>query len=277
MPELPEVQALAERLHESGAGATLAAVQPLQFSALKTVAPDPSSLAGRVLQAVTRRGKLLVCSFDGPRLVVHLSQGGRVTLEDPARATRPRGAVLRLVLVDRPSVLVTEHGTERKAAWWVLARDDDGPLARLGPEPASEAFATLVRTGQDRRRVHTVLRDQRTVAGLGRGYTDDALHRAGISPYASLASLRPEQRQRLLDAISDVLAAGLAAERRREGGLPPRLGDHWVVHRRWGQPCPTCGDGLRRVSYERYEVTYCPACQTGGTVLADRRLSRLLK
>jgi formamidopyrimidine-DNA glycosylase len=226
---------------------------------------------------VGRRGKYLVWSLGGPRLLIHLSQGGRVDLEDPPRTSRPRNGVVRVGVAGRPSVLVKEFGTERKAAWWVLAEGDEGPLARLGPEAGSPAFAELIRTGDDRRRVHTILRDQRTVAGTGRGYTDDALHRARLSPYATLASLEADQRERLVAAVEHVLADGLAAERRRTGGLPAKVGDHWVVHNRTGQPCPACGDTLRRVSYESHEVTYCPACQTGGRVLADRRLSRLLK
>ncbi|HEV2766537.1 MAG TPA: DNA-formamidopyrimidine glycosylase family protein [Acidimicrobiales bacterium] len=277
MPELPEMQALAERLHAAVAGGQLQGLQPLSFSALKTVVPDPASLVGRTVEEVGRRGKYLVCSLGGPRILIHLSQGGRVDLEDPPKTTRPRNGVLRVSVAGRPSVLVKEFGTERKAAWWVLAEGDDGPLARLGPEVGSPAFAELVRTGDDTRRVHTILRDQRTVAGTGRGYTDDALHRAGLSPYATLASLDAEQRRRLVGAVEEVLVEGLQAERRRHGGLPAKVGDHWVVHGRAGQPCPACGDTLRRVSYESYEVTYCPACQTGGRVLADRRLSRLLK
>jgi formamidopyrimidine-DNA glycosylase len=277
VPELPEMQALAERLHATVAGARIQGLQPLSFSALKTVVPDPASLVGRTVDEVGRRGKYLVWSLGGPRLLIHLSQGGRVDLEDPPRTSRPRNGVVRVSVVGRPSVLVKEFGTERKAAWWVLAEGDEGPLARLGPDAGSPAFAELVRTGDDRRRVHTILRDQRTVAGTGRGYTDDALHRAKLSPYATLASLDAVQRERLVAAVDHVLAEGLAAERRRTGGLPAKVGDHWVVHGRTGQPCPTCGDTLRRVSYESHEVTYCPACQTGGRVLADRRLSRLLK
>jgi formamidopyrimidine-DNA glycosylase len=131
--------------------------------------------------------------------------------------------------------------------------------------------------GDDGRRVHTILRDQRTVAGLGRGYSDDVLHRAKLSPYAVLGQLDTEQRRELLDAIRTVLADALEAERRRTGGLPTKIGDHFTVHNRYGTPCPVCGDDLRRVSYESHEVAYCPRCQTGGKVLADRRLSRLLR
>jgi formamidopyrimidine-DNA glycosylase len=176
-----------------------------------------------------------------------------------------------------PAVLLKEFGTERKAGWWVLSPDDPGPMEGLGPEPDSAEFAALIRTGQDTRRVHTMLRDQRTVAGLGRGYTDDAIFKAELSPYASLKSLTPDERERLLDAIGAVLADGLKEERKRTGGLPTKVGDHWLVHNRYGTPCPVCGKDLRRVSYESHEVTYCPHCQTGGKILADRRMSRLIR
>jgi len=272
------MQALAERLEAAAGGRVLTRVQPLQFSALKTFDPDPQSLVGRALLGVGRRGKYLVADFgDGLRLLVHLSQGGRVDIEDKPKETKPKQGVLRLVFEDGPAFLVKEFGTERKAGWWVLGAGDDGPLTSLGPEASSDEFATFVRASEDRRRVHTILRDQRTVAGIGRGYTDDALHRAKISPYASLASLSAKERERLLTAIHDVLVNGLEHERSRTGGLPNKLGDGWIVHNAHGQPCPACGDTLQRVSYESYEVTYCPACQTRGKVLADRRLSRLLK
>ena len=277
VPELPEVQALAERLHELLAGAVLERVEPLQFSALKTYEPPPEALIRRTLRSVGRRGKYLLLDFAEDRLLLHLSQGGRAAVEDPPKRTRPKGGVLRLVFKDRPSVLVREFGTERRAAWWVLPAGEDGPLEKLGPEPDTEAFEVLVLNGEDRRRVHTILRDQRTVAGIGRGYSDDILHRARISPFASLASLDADERRSLLEATHEVLAQALVAERRRSGGLPTKLGDHFAVHGRYGQPCPRCGDDLRRVSYESHEVTYCPSCQTGGKVLADRRMSRLLK
>jgi formamidopyrimidine-DNA glycosylase len=277
MPELPEVQALAERLNEALAGRAFERADPLQFSALKTVDPPPEALEGRTLREVGRRGKYLVLDVDGPRLLVHLSQGGRIDLEDPPKATKPRGAVVRLRFEDAPSVLVKEFGTERKAGWWVLGPGDEGPLARLGPEPSSEAFEHFVLESDDARRVHTILRDQRAGAGIGRGYSDDILHRARLSPYAILAKLDAEQRRALMDATRDILADALGVERRRTGGLPTKLGDHFTVHNRYGQPCPRCGEDLRRVSHESHEVTYCPSCQTGGKVLADRRMSRLVR
>jgi formamidopyrimidine-DNA glycosylase len=174
-------------------------------------------------------------------------------------------------------VLVKEFGKERKAGWWVLVPGDDGPLAELGPEIGSAEAEELFRSGDDARRVHTILRDQRTVAGVGRGYSDDILHRAKLSPYASLAKLSHDERQRLIEATRSILDDALVVERQRQGGLPTKLGDHFTVHNRAGEPCPACGADLRRVSYESHEVAYCPDCQTGGKVLADRRMSRLLR
>jgi formamidopyrimidine-DNA glycosylase len=278
MPEMPEVQALAERLDEVLAGAPLEALDLLQFSSLKTFAPKPADALGHAIERVTRRGKYVVFELDGGlRVLVHLSQGGRVDIEAPPKSTKPRGSVLRIRAQDRPSVLVKEFGKERKAGWWVLAPGDDGPLAKLGPEIASEEAEELFRSGDDARRVHTILRDQRTVAGVGRGYSDDILHRAKLSPYASLAKLSHDERQRLIEATRSILDEALAVERRRQGGLPTKLGDHFTVHNRAGEPCPACGADLRRVSYESHEVAYCPDCQTGGKVLADRRMSRLLR
>ena len=277
MPELPEITALAERLAERVAGHAFAGAVPLSFSGLKTVVPGPETLVGARLDSVGRRGKFLVFEFGGPRLLVHLSQGGRVDVEEPPKTTKPKGAVVRLRFDGAPAVLVKEFGTERKAGWWVLAEGDDGPLANLGPDVNSPEGEALLLESDDPRRVHTILRDQRTIAGVGRGYSDDALHEAGISPFATLASLDRPARERLVAALRTVLAAGLEAERRRTGGLPPKVGDHWVVHGRHGQPCPRCGTALRRISYESHEVAYCPTCQTGGKILADRRLSRLVR
>ena len=277
MPELPEVQALAERLTDAVGGSDLGAADALQFSSLKTVTPRASELVGRTLERVGRRGKYLVFELGGPRILVHLSQSGRIDVEDPAKSTKPRGAVVRFRFDDHPSLLVKEFGRERKAGWWVLAEGDEGPLTKLGPEPDSAEFERFVLEGDDGRRVHTILRDQRTVTGIGRGYSDDILHRAKLSPYESLRSLERDKRAALLEAVGGVLSEALEAERRRSGGLPTKIGDHFTVHGRYGQPCPVCGDDLRRVSYESHEVTYCPTCQTGGKVLADRRLSRLIR
>jgi formamidopyrimidine-DNA glycosylase len=279
VPELPEMQALAERLEVALGGAEITGVDPLGFAALKTVVPPADSIVGHRVSSVGRRAKYLVFELDdGVRLLIHLSQAGRLDIEEPPKKTRAKGAAVRLRFDNGKAILVREHGTERKAAWWVLAPGDDGPLEKLGPEPGSHEFAELILHGTEKRRIHTMLRDQRTVSGIGRGYANDALHRAHISPFATLASLSDEQRAGLLAAIRETMADALERERQREGGLSaPKLGERFRVHNRAGTPCPECGEGLRRVSYESYEVTYCPACQTDGKILADRRLSRLVK
>ena len=278
MPEMPEIQALAERVQDAVGGATLNGFDLLQFSSLKTVTPRPAELVGRRLDDVGRRGKYLILGFErGDRMLVHLSQGGRLDVEAPPKATKPRGSVARLRFSEAPSLLIKEFGKERKAGVWSLAAGDEGPLSALGPEALSEEAATFFRESADARRVHTILRDQKTVAGVGRGYSDDALHHAKLSPYAVLGKLDAQERERLIEGLRVILTDALEVERRRSGGLPTKLGDHFTVHGRWGQPCPRCGADLRRVSYESHEVTYCPDCQTGGKVLADRRLSRLIR
>ena len=269
---------MVERLDAALTGTVLDRVDLLQFSSLKTFSPRLDDLRGMRLDQVGRRGKFAIIGFEeGPRLLFHLSQGGRVDLEDPPKVTKPRGSVARVRSTGGPSILIKEFGTQRKAGLWVLGQGDEGPLAKLGPEATSDEAAELLLAGQDARRVHTILRDQRTLAGVGRGYSDDILHSARLSPYASLAKLTEPERERLAASLRSVLQGALDLERRRTGGLPTKIGDHFTVHGRYGQPCPACGGDLRRVSYESHEVTYCPACQTGGKVLADRRLSRLVR
>lgn len=288
MPELPEMQALSERLNALLAGTTLFRADVLGFSSLKTYAPAPDSVLGHRLVSVTRRAKYLVWEFDnGVRFVLHLSQAGRVDVEQPPKQTRPRGSAVRFVFgggesgLEGPSVgvLVREYGTHRKVSWWVLLPDDDGPMVGLGPEPGSEEFAELIRTSNSKRQLTTDLRDQHVVSGIGRGWGDDILHRARLSPFASLGSLSFEQRESLLSAVISVLDEALELERTRKGGLSEaKLGGRFKVHGRAEEPCPSsCGDTLRRVSFDSYEMTYCPSCQTGGRQLKDRRLSRLLK
>jgi formamidopyrimidine-DNA glycosylase len=287
VPELPEMQALAERLDAVLSGKVLRRADLLGFSSLKTYAPSPGDLKGAILEGVTRRAKYLVWHFDdGNRIVLHLSQAGRLDVETPPKKTKPRGAVARFVFGEGSGgldgegigILIREYGTQRKASWWVLAPDDEGPLADLGPEPGSDEFATFIRTSTSKRHLTTDLRDQHTVSGIGRGWGDDILQRAQLSPFASLGSLKPEQREALLSAAVEVLGEALELERQRPGGLSESsLGGRFKVHGRFGEPCPTCGTKLERVSFESYEMAYCPSCQTGGKVLADRRLSRLLK
>ncbi len=152
---------------------------------------------GAAVVAVDRRAKYVTLHFDNDlRVMFHLSQAGRLDFEQPPKKTRPKGAVVRWRFSDDRAVLLREFGTERKAGWWVLAPDDVGPVEKLGPEATSDEFAEWFRTADDGRRIHTILRDQRTVAGVGRGYADDILHRAKLSPYASVKSLKPDERER---------------------------------------------------------------------------------
>ena len=277
MPELPELQALVERLDDDLRGKTLRSLDVLQFSALKTVVPSPFDLAGKALSSVYRRGKYLSFDFDDARALIHLSQGGRVDIEDPPKRTRPKGAVVRMSFEDAPSVLVKEYGTERKAACWIVESDDQGPLAGLGPEPGTPEFETVIMSSDDRRQLHTFLRDQRVVAGIGRGFADDILHAARLSPFGALAKLDDSERRRLYEATVTVLHEATERERERAGGLPAKMGDRFTIHNRHGQACPRCGDSMKRVSFNSREITYCPACQTSGKILADRRMSRLLR
>ncbi|HKA93673.1 MAG TPA: DNA-formamidopyrimidine glycosylase family protein, partial [Acidimicrobiia bacterium] len=158
MPELPQMQALSERLQARVGGAALAGVQPIGFSGLKTFDPPPESLVGRTLERTGRRGKYLILDFGGPRIFVHLSQAGRLDVEEPPKKTRGgKGGVVRLRFDNDVALLVREHGTERKAGWWVVGEGEVGPVEGLGPEPDSDEFAELILHGDDRRRVHTML------------------------------------------------------------------------------------------------------------------------
>ncbi len=286
MPELPEMQALAERLDAFLAGRTLDGVDLLGFSSLRTYEPGTDDLIGQTLRGVTRRGKYLIFAMaNGLRIVIHLSQAGRLDTETPSKTTRPRGAVARFTFdghaaPEGRAILIREYGTQRKASWWVLARGDDGPLAGLGPEPDSLEFADLIRTSTSGRRLYRDLRDQHVIAGIGRGWGDDILHRARLSPFATLRSLDDQSRTRLIESTRAVLREALDQERERTGGLSQaKLGGRFKVHARFGEPCPNpeCAEMLRRVSFDSYEMTYCAHCQTNGKILADRRMSRLLK
>jgi formamidopyrimidine-DNA glycosylase len=272
------MQALSERLAQVMVGQRFAGAKAISFAGLKTYAPTPESLAGKEITDVGRIGKYVVITFDaGERILFHLSQAGRLDVETPAKTTRPKQGVVRFTLEDGTGILIKEFGTERKAGWWVLAPGDDGPLERLGPEPGTPEFAELIRSNVENRRIHIVLRDQRTVSGMGRGYTDDALWKAKLSPYATFTSLKDDDRERLLAAIDFVMDDGLENERKIESGYPTKKTKHWMVHNKYGQPCPACETTLERVSFSSYEITYCPHCQTSDKVLADRRTSRFLK
>ena len=278
MPELPEVQAHAERLTEAFAGAELARFTPLAFTALKTFDPAPEVTHGEALASVDRRGKLLLLRFPSATHVVHLMQGGRLRPDDK-QAAKPKGGQARWRFADGRALLLTEAGTERKAGVWVVAGDPDGhePLDHLGPDATDIDVDHMVELlAGENTRVHGFLRDQRRIAGLGRRLANEVCHRAKLSPFAMTAKLGRDDAVRLVAAIAEAVDEGLAYERGRDdmSSSKDRPGN---VHHRTGEPCPVCGDAVREVTYNRYSVHYCPTCQTGGKVLADNTTSKFLK
>ena len=278
MPELPELQAHAERLDVEFAGAVLDGFRALSFTALKTAAPDPEAAVGRSLRGVRRRGKYLLLDVAPVTFVVHLMQGGRLR-PDEKRSAKPRGGIARWTFADGRALLLTEPGTERKAGVWVLdgTPEEQEPLASLGPDADGlDAAALAPLLGEHPMRVHTFLRDQHLVAGIGRRLANEVCHRARLSPFAATAKLSPAEVEALADAIGVTIAESLADERARAEMVrsAERAGS---VHHLVGEPCPTCGDTIRSVEYRAYTVAYCPTCQTGGRVLADNTTSKFLK
>jgi formamidopyrimidine-DNA glycosylase len=280
MPELPEVQAHAERLTEAYARQRLERFVPLTFTALKTVTPDPSAAHGRELEEVGRRGKYLLLRFGPVTFVVHLMQGGRLNI-DAKQAARPRGGQARFVFGgDVPALLLTEQGTEHKAGVWCMASESaltSPPLTQLGPEADLVEPDELARLFSERSvRVHGFLRDQRAIAGLGRRLANEVCHRARLSPFVSTGKLDADDAAEVVKAIREAVAEGLEYERGRDdmSASKDRPGR---VHGRTGEPCPVCGDSIRAVEYSGYTVNYCPTCQTGGKVLADNTTSKFLK
>jgi len=278
VPELPEVQAHAERLTDGFAGAELERFRPLSFVALKTATPPPDDAYGRPLDEVGRRGKYLLARFGDRTFVVHLMQGGRLK-PDEKQAAKPRAGVARWRFADGRAWLLTEQGTEHKAGVWMVAGDPLGqpPLEGLGPEAdrlTQADLAGILRAHP--MRLHGLLRDQHLLAGLGRRLANEVCWTARLSPFASTAKLNDDEIGRLVEAIATCVADDLDHERTRPdmSSSAERPG---ATHGRAGQPCPRCGDTVRAVEYRTYTVAYCPTCQTGGKVLADNTTSKFLK
>jgi formamidopyrimidine-DNA glycosylase len=286
MPELPEVEALTRFLAEKTAGATVTRVELATLSALKTFDPPLDDLVGRTFQGWQRRGKFLGAELDDLWLAMHLARGGWVQWREQLAAGRPKlgkgPLALRIGLDSGSGFDITEQGTEKRLAIWVVRALEDIPqIARLGPDPLAPDFdraalgaALASRTGN----VKTVLTDQAVLAGVGNAYSDEALHVAKLSPFKPVAKLTDGELDRLYRALVEVLrdaaerSAGLPA-----AGLKGEKKNGLRVHGRTGQPCPECGDTVREVSFATKSLQYCPTCQTAGKPLADRRLSRLLK
>ena len=286
MPELPEVQALTTALDARMVGLPIERCQLTSFSALKTVRPALDELVGRAVTGVERRGKFVCIDGDGLWLVVHLALGGWVKWYEtvPATSLRPGRSpiALRVKLGDGSGFDVTEMGTEKRVALWVvLSPDDVEPVATLGVDPLGPEFS-VEKLGEllhgTSATLKTALTTQSMIAGVGNAYSDEALHRARMSPYKKTTTLDGPEVARLHDALVGVLTEAVE----RSTGLEPGelKGDKkraMQVHGRTGEACPVCGDTVRQVSFATKSLQYCPTCQTGGKPLADRRLSRLLK
>ena len=278
MPELPEVQAHAERLTDQFSGHELKKFVPFTFTALKTAVPQPDVAYGLPLESVGRRGKYLLLKFEPVTFVVHLMQGGRL-LVDEKQSPKARNGQARFVFAEGPALLLTEAGTERRAGVWCIADDaiDGPPLDRLGPEALDVTAESLADSfAKTNMRIHGYLRDQHQIAGLGRMLANEVCHRAKISPFAMTGKLGAPGAAAVVTAIHEAVDEGLAYERTRPdmSSSKDRPGR---VHGRVGEACPVCGDTIRSVSYSGYTVAYCSTCQTGGKVLADNTTSRFLK
>jgi formamidopyrimidine-DNA glycosylase len=280
VPELPEVQAHAERLAHDFRGRVLTRFRPITFTALKTAVPPPDSAYGEQLLDVWRRGKFIVLEFESVQFAVHLMQGGRL-LVDTKNSDKPRGGQARFMFDEGPSLLLTEAGTERRAGVWAYRRGEalsSPPLSELGPEAdtVSAEYMQALLLDNKNQRIHGFLRDQHAVAGLGRRLANEICHRARISPFAMTHKLGPEGAAAVVAAIGETVEEGLEYERTRVdmSASKDRPG---AVHGRTGEPCPRCGDVVRAVEYSGYTVNYCATCQTGGKVLADNTTSKFLK
>jgi formamidopyrimidine-DNA glycosylase len=280
VPELPEVEITARRIGAAIAGAAVESALAPGINVLKTHEPPLSALAGREAEGVRRRGKHLIVEFDGLELLLHLMSAGRLQLYDTRAGPRDRTSRLLLRLDDGRELRLREFGTKQRA-WAKLleagAADDDEAVATLGPEawPEPPPLAELLDAP---RPLHTLLRDQRVITGIGRSWADEILHTAALSPFKRGSDLSVTEAETLREATVGVLGAAIEHyEDSVELPIPDKLPMPLTVHRHEGQPCPRCGTTLERVFFEDYVIAYCPACQTGGRVLKDRRLSRLLK
>lgn len=287
MPEMPEVQGLVDFLAERTTGVAVTKATVANIAALKTYDPPIEALKGATITGAARHGKFVDLSTDaGIHLVFHLAKAGWLRWYDqlPATVIRPGKTpiALRVGFADGSGFDLTEAGTKKSLAVYAVRDPQDVPgIARLGPDPLDaaftrDAFAALL-AGR-RTQIKGVLRDQSIIAGIGNAYSDEILHAAKMSPYALAAILDGDEVTRLYDAMRATLTDAVAAA---SGKPPADLKDAkrrgMAVHGRRGETCPVCGDEVRSVFFADNSLEYCPTCQTGGKLLADRRLSRLLK
>jgi formamidopyrimidine-DNA glycosylase len=275
VPELPEVEALRRALDDPVAAFPIAKAGPAHIATLKTFDPPLTTLEGRRFAGVERRGKRLLFPTEDDELVllVHLMAAGRLRYLRSGEA-RPKAPAFRLAFEGGAELVLTEAGSKKRAGVWLLTPEEAAEeLAHLGPDALGLPAETLAEIcAAESRRLHSLLRDQRAIAGIGRAWANEILHHAQLSPFALSVDLVPGQVERLATAIQTELARGLEL---RERGATDKTA--YRVHGKLGEPCYVCGNPIARVDYEEHTVYYCPDCQTAGRVLKDRRLSRLLK
>lgn len=287
MPEMPEVQGLVDFLATRALARVVTKVSVANIAALKTYDPPIDALVGSTVTGAGRQGKFIDLSTDaGIHLIFHLAKAGWLRWYEqlPSTLIRPGKTpiALRVAFDDGSGFNLTEAGTKKSLAVYAARDAQDVPgIARLGPDPLSDTFTrdTLAALLAGRRtQIKGVLRDQSVVAGIGNAYSDEILHAARMSPYALAASLEPADIDRLFAALHETLAEAVTTA---SGKPPADLKDAkrrgMSVHGRRGEACPVCGDTVRSVFFADNSLEYCATCQTGGKVLADRRLSRLLK
>jgi formamidopyrimidine-DNA glycosylase len=282
MPELPEMEIAARRLNAALPGQVVESVMTPGLNVLKTFDPPLHALEGRELTGVRRRGKLLLLDAgEDLTLLMHLMSAGRLQLLEKRASLKDRTSRVLVRLPEGRELRLREFGT-RQAAWIKLLTPDglaaEESLARLGPDAWPDPPEDLRPLLGSPRPLHSLLRDQQVIAGIGRTWVDDILHAAQLSPFKRGDDLSEEEAAALREAIVGELGRVLDVyEERVELPLPEKYPKPTRVHAHQGEPCPRCETVLEAVFYEDYVMTYCPHCQTEGRVLKDRRLSRLLK
>jgi formamidopyrimidine-DNA glycosylase len=282
MPELPEVEITARRLGAGLSGTEIESALAPGLVALKTFDPPLDALAGAEIAGVRRIGKMLAVDAGGLTLLVHLMSAGRLQLFDGRAALRDRSSRILVRIADGRELRLREFGTQQRA-WAKLLRSEevaaDEAVATLGPDafpaPPPDEFAGLL---DQPRHLHPLLRDQRTIAGIGRSWVDEILWTARLSPFQRASDLEPDAVEALREACDNVLGGALDHYEQVIGDtVPDKLPMPLQVHRRAGEDCPRCAARIEAIHFKDYVMCYCPEEQTGGRVLKDRRLSKLLK
>ena len=285
MPELPEVEIAARRLGSVLRGAEVESVRSPGMVALKSFDPPLDRLVGMEVEGVRRVGKMFVVSFsggDGPlELLVHLMSAGRLQVFDKRASVKDRVSRILIRLADGRELRLREFGTKQRAWAKLLPEGEaagDEMVATLGPEAwPAPPIEELARAVDVPRHLHPLLRDQRQIAGIGRSWVDEILWEARLSPFKKGSELDREEVERLRDGLAVLGRAIDLYEEEIGDEIPNKMPMPLQVHRREGEPCPRCGATIEAVFYSEHQTNYCPAEQTGGRVLKDRRLSRLLK